>query len=213
MLELRLVYQGLLPASDGDKTNSDVKQAIRRYFHKQLVNAWKVKDPLRERSGIHFPHTGKYSQGRVVWSGGETDRDCLIQSFGNKRYLPIVSADLCLICKLDILLLSRDLTGIVGKTGDLDNRIKTLLDALRFPRVGENSEGDEDPLYCLMQDDKLISQLTVTADLLLAEPEQVVENPRINLRGEATTSTNHVFAVINVAVKPTRVMIGNMDFV
>jgi hypothetical protein len=211
MLELRLVYQGVLPASDGEKTNSDIKQAIRRYFHKQLVNAWKTKYPLRERSGIPSPYS-KRIHGRVVWAGGETDRDECIQSLGSKRYLPIVTDDLALVCKLDILLLSRDLIGVL-RTGDLDNRIKTLLDALRIPKVGENSDGDEDPLYCLMQDDKLVSELRVTADLLLAEPEQVIESPRLNKFGEASTSPNHVLAVINVAVRPTRAMQGNMDFV
>lgn len=211
MLEMRLVYQGLLPASDGEKTNSDIKQSIRRYFHKQLTNAWKTKHPLRERSGNPAP-VSKRIHGRVVWAGGETDRDEFILSLGNKRYLPIVTSDLALVCRLDILLLSRDLTGVL-RTGDLDNRIKTLLDALRIPKMGENSDGDEDPLYCLMEDDKLVSELHVTADLLLAEPEQVIENPRINVFGEACASTNHVLAVINIAVKPTRVMLGNMDFV
>lgn len=210
MLELRLVYQGALHGSDKGKTHSDHKQTIRRYFHKQLVNAWKTKPPLRERNGLHYPYS-KQIHGRVIWQGGETDMDQLIQSLGSKRYLPIVTEDLALACKLDILLLSRDLSGVL-RTGDLDNRIKTLLDALRMPHVGENSDGDEDPLYCLMEDDKLVSELHVTADLLLAEPEQVVENPRVNISGELTTSISHVFAVVKVLVTPTRAIIGNRDF-
>lgn len=211
MLEIRLVYQGVLPASDSDKCHSPEKHAIRRYLHKQLLNAWTFKNPLRERAGFVFPATKRMSQRRMIPSGGEFDQDELIQSLGNKRYLPIVSSELCLTCELDILLLSRDLTGVIRR-GDLDNRLKTLLDALRMPRIGENSDGDEDPLCCLLEDDKMISRLTVTDDLLLADAEQVVRDPRIDIFGEAVTSTNHVFAVIRASIKPTRIMTGNLDF-
>ncbi len=66
-------------------------------------------------------------------------------------------------------------------SGDLDGRLKTIIDALRIPKAGENSDGPENPLLCVMEDDGLISELRVTGDLLLAQPEQLVHSPKISL--------------------------------
>lgn len=62
---------------------------------------------------------------------------------------------------------------LVNHGGDLDNRIKTLLDALRKPSQTELPADDlptphELPFYCLLQDDALITTLSVTTDRLLA---------------------------------------------
>jgi hypothetical protein len=54
--------------------------------------------------------------------------------------------------------------------GDLDNRIKTLLDALQMPRLDEISSvnlaprNDEEPFFCFLQDDALVTGLTVNTD-------------------------------------------------
>jgi hypothetical protein len=59
---------------------------------------------------------------------------------------------------------------LIGQGGDLDNRLKVLFDGLRMPTQGE-MVGDEDiqeePLYCLLEDDGLISALSVRTDRLL----------------------------------------------
>ncbi len=214
MLNFRLVYQGLL-VSSGNKSHSPEKHAIRRYLHRQLMNAWKLKEPLKARSGILRPfdpeHRSVVGGLRVVSAGAGTDRDEQIITVNSKKYLPIVSEDLALTCTLDILLLSSTYMGVM-KAGDLDGRIKTIVDALRIPQHNECSEGDEDPLYVLMEDDELISGLTVTADLLLADPEQVIKDPR-NIFGEIVEKPNHVLALIDVAIRPTEIIRGNLDFV
>ena len=128
-----------------------------------------------------------------------------------KRFLPIVCDEFHLACALDILLLCKELSPII-QAGDLDNRIKTLFDALRIPKLGEDMSGDEDPLYCLMTDDKLISELRVTADHLFAEPDQVIENPKVTSAGEYKISKDHVCAIIHVLVKPIQVTKHTADF-
>jgi hypothetical protein len=54
--------------------------------------------------------------------------------------------------------------------GDIDNRLKTLFDALRMPLPGEihelPGEGRE-PFFCLLQDDSLVNNISITTDLLL----------------------------------------------
>ena len=61
--------------------------------------------------------------------------------------------------------------------GDLDGRLKTLSDALKMPGPNKNElgghipEDGEDPFYCLLEDDNLISKATIENDVLL-EPEK-----------------------------------------
>lgn len=207
MLEFHLIYQGLLPSS-GNKSHTQYKHVIRRYLHRQLVNLWQKKHPLKQRSETYV-QAEKFTHIPVIWKGLETDKDELIEKINGKNYLPIVSENLALSCKLNILLLS--MGSNVMETGDLDGRVKTLIDALKIPRANDYSEGDEDPLYCLLENDSLISDLRVTADLLMAPPDQVIEKP--NVFGEFQEEVQRVVAIIHVLVKPTRILRGNLDFV
>ena len=79
-------------------------------------------------------------------------------------------------CSLDITFLRRDNPGgPIESGGDLDNRIKVLFDGLRIPRtcseVVAQPEQDEDPFFCLLEDDQLITDITVRTDKLLAPSE------------------------------------------
>ena len=118
-------------------------------------------------------------------------------------YLPIVSDYFGTSCALDILLLRRDL-GTVLVSGDLDGRVKTLIDALAIPVHGEKTKSkpkeDPNPFYCLMESDKLVSEIKIVADHLFATPSQVVEDPRKTPQGEYVTSSNHVCAVIHAKI-------------
>lgn len=63
------------------------------------------------------------------------------------------------------------------RRGDIDGQLKTLFDALRMPENDSETGGagpqeDEAPFYCLLQDDRLISQIRVTTDQLLLLPNQ-----------------------------------------
>jgi hypothetical protein len=77
-------------------------------------------------------------------------------------------------CALDILFLRRDEPGSLIKSGgDIDNRIKVLFDAMRIPQASEELKGtrpdqDEEPFFCLLEDDRLITEVKVTTDKLLA---------------------------------------------
>lgn len=71
-------------------------------------------------------------------------------------------------CALDVLFLRRDGPGSLIKSGgDIDNRLKVLFDALKLPRPGEFDSTvppapDEDPFFCLVEDDTLITEIKVT---------------------------------------------------
>jgi hypothetical protein len=89
------------------------------------------------------------------------------------NFVPLVTKDWGVHCSVDILILRPDLPGTVIKSGDLDNRLKTIFDALRIPQSKDefgkyvSPDADEKPFYCLLQDDGLISHVSVEADTLL----------------------------------------------
>ena len=86
----------------------------------------------------------------------------------------------------------------------LDNRLKTLFDALTIPTANEgyhlrSAASDEKPLYCLLEDDKLITKIAVETDQLL----QYVSNP---------PKEHDVRLVITVRLRPYEMYIGNIQF-
>lgn len=86
--------------------------------------------------------------------------------------MPLVHKYQHLICGLDILFLRRENPGdLILQGGNIDNRIKTLLDALRIPNdcneIDSAPEEGEDPFFCLLQNDSLVTELNVVTDKLL----------------------------------------------
>ena len=82
-------------------------------------------------------------------------------------------------------------------SGDIDARIKTIFDALRMPKNLDEAGGavpqaDENPFFCLLEDDKLISEIKVTTDELLLLPREREIKP------------NDALLVIHVKLWPTQ---------
>ncbi|WP_218961087.1 hypothetical protein [Ruegeria sediminis] len=86
--------------------------------------------------------------------------------------------------------------------GDIDNRMKTLLDGLRMPQ--QKSElldlhdlGNlERPIYVLMEDDSQVAKLSVEYDTYLAASDADIKNDVVN-------------AIIDVQIRPTLITIDN----
>lgn len=77
-------------------------------------------------------------------------------------------------CEIDVALLRQEAPGqLLGDGGDLDNRMKTLFDALRKPSTQEAQQAkiaplpDDEPIHCLLQDDGLVLKVSVETDRLL----------------------------------------------
>ena len=116
-----------------------------------------------------------------------------MRTVGAFTLVPLVCQQLRLICELDILLLRSEEPGnIITQAGDIDNRLKTLLDSLRCPHnpneipAGVAPAPDETPFHCLLEDDNLITHLSVTTDRLLRP-----------------AGNNEVELVLAVRIKPT----------
>jgi hypothetical protein len=119
------------------------------------------------------------------------------------EFAPLVSSRVDLISELEILLLRPAPPGaILRDGGDLDNRIKTLIDGLRLPTKSElppawTPNPDQRPFFCLLQDDKLVSAFSVVSDRLL----------------DAPTHDQEALVVIHVRITAVRVTMGNSGLV
>lgn len=167
-VKFRLVYDGILPSEQ--RAPAAVKQQMRQTFHPQLRTLWAQHPALSDMTRDRTPDR------RTV--------DKIGADYNNWgfNFVPLVRVKNQMACRLGILVLLREppyqvFTG--RPQGDLDNRIKSLLDGLRMPRQrGELADthpgADEDPFFCLLEDDTLISEFTVTTDRLLApvRPDQ-----------------------------------------
>lgn len=190
-MEFRLTYRGPLHGNG----SRDEKHAIRRALHPQLSQLWKqiplkdYTDPANKNFLDPDPPSGKTT---------------LVQSWGGFLFVPLVSRRIDVVCQLDVLFLRRCEPGaIIGHGGDIDNRLKTLFDALRMPRnVDELPKGclpgaDEIPFFCLLEDDALVTEVKVTTDRLL-EPANADEEA-------------HAFLVMKVVVKAIRLTPNNIN--
>jgi hypothetical protein len=120
------------------------------------------------------------------------------------NFVPLVTNELELICGIDILFLRPDRPGQVVWAGDIDNRLKTLLDSLRVPEANERYDqrapgSDETPFFVLLEDDKLITKVSVETDQLL----QFVSSP---------PSMSDARLIITVRLRPYELHLGNMQF-
>jgi hypothetical protein len=164
-LEFRLMYRGPLPAASSGDSRVGWKHRIRTQLHKQLKAYWDIHPELIERT--------ERGHDRAF-----INQEMQHYQIGDNFFLPLLSNVRGLACALEILFLRRDSPGkVVSSGGDIDNRLKVLFDALRVPQnSGEIPSSwvageDEKPLYCLLDDDQLITALTVTTDRLLTPLE------------------------------------------
>jgi hypothetical protein len=170
-MQFRLVYQGKLPAAGSSGTRNKEKHEIRKTLHKQLSELWR-RQPVLSRYLV--------ADGPDNRSGAETMADKFEKC--GFRFLPLTHDYFgSLACALDILFLRRDQPGdLIRHGGDIDNRIKVLFDALRMPQdaqelTGQKPDEGENPFFCLLQDDKQITEVNIITDRLLT-PQTAAEN-------------------------------------
>jgi len=198
-MDFVLRYRGLLPANGSPKE----KHQIRRAIHVQLQQLCSQEPLLEQAQADDLP------EGILKGSQVNVQRPLIIMFFfvalGGFHFVPIIHRVHELACALDILFLRREKPGaIIRHGGDLDNRLKTLLDALRMPHdvselSGVEAEIPDQRMYCLLEDDSLIRRLSVSTQQLL-EP-----------LGPGEQSST-VELLMHVTVQSTYPMYGNLGF-
>jgi hypothetical protein len=123
---------------------------------------------------------------------------------GSFRFVPLIERETAVRVSIDILFLRRDQHPLIKEGGDIDNRLKTLFDALGIPEttngLGGLPEQGEDPFFVLLQDDSLVSDIRVNTDNLLMLPKST------------TIDAKDAFLVIGVTLKATEQNERNWPF-
>ena len=198
-MDFRLIYRGSLPSAGSGRKGARVKEkhTIRKHFHRQLRELWKQHPHLRDLSKSRFvvtttpdnwvsypgPGVRQISPADPLSTTGKTWLEHMADDHQRcgTRWVPLVRKAGEFTCSLDILFLRRDSPGsLIDPGGDIDNRIKVLFDGLKMPETVSDLgdiplESDEDPFFCLLEDDSLITSVSITTDRLLT-PQESDEN-------------------------------------
>jgi hypothetical protein len=205
-MNIVLYYRGPLHA------NADAKEKhrIREHFHKQLTTLWNTH-PLRsyypdasnpnpsDPGADALPGTPEWEL-RIVRKSLEFPS--MIKVVAGHQFLPLVCQKLFGIAEVDLTFLRPEPAGrIVTQGGDIDNRIKTLLDALKVPDANQARLEVvgvlESPFHCLLEDDNLITRLAVRTEQLLepvSSKNEVILLVHVNVRRTLETQYNYVIA-------------------
>ncbi len=150
-MEFTLYYRGKLDANGSRKEKHD----LRLHFSQQLHELWSHK---ADRPDLFF---------RAL---PDLTKDSFSKEVGPLRFAALVTKGH--VAEIDITMLRPEAPGsIISRGGDIDNRIKTLLDGLRVPTSANELPDDlsksDDVLLCLLEDDKLVTRLSVQTQQLL----------------------------------------------
>ncbi len=203
LVEFHLLYAGELLGSGNKKPRPDEKHSLRRKFHPQLRRLWECSKNLN-----YFAQSRSLS----LWQEKHPDIDLQtlaadkfrlrlagIESISYQweragfNFVPLVTENLCLRCRIEILFLRPEEKQYIMKSADLDARLKTVFDALRIP-ANLSETGDmkpqegENPFFCLLADDKLISEVSINTGQLLMLP------------GRQEINANDAFLVIRIQI-------------
>jgi len=171
-VQFRLVYRGPLHPA-GHSYSREEKHSIRQHFHKQLLELWRQNSFLRSRAETVIG----------TESGSRRFLDLIADNHARcgYRFVPLVTKAHGIAASVEILFLRRDppgyILGIGGTGGDIDNRLKVLLDAMKMPSTcGEippksTPQADENPFFCVLEDDSLIAEVSIITDRLLTPQE------------------------------------------
>ncbi|MFO0663000.1 MAG: hypothetical protein U0174_03560 [Polyangiaceae bacterium] len=149
-----LRYSGSLPSN----AKAETKSVLRVELSQQLEELWR-HPPLSSCDKLRRPpeREGEFSN---------------LRERGGCSFIPLVTAQARGLTELDIVLLRPEPAGnLITRGGDIDNRMKTLFDALSMPahveQVGQAERTVGAPIYCLLEDDNLVSSLRVRTEQLL----------------------------------------------
>lgn len=205
LVQFRLLYSGNLLGASRNDTRASLKHQIRQELSPQLKRLWETNLHLQRFSRAHarFWHENHPEDKEQLPTQDGPEIQSMLRIHGlnhiahnferaGQQFIPLVTEEMGLRCKLEILFLRPEESGNLYVSGDLDNRIKTLFDALRIAKDANEMGGSpisKEPLYCLLEDDRVISEIRVNTDQLLLLPKEQSIHP------------NDVFLVIEISLQ------------
>ena len=181
------------------------------YFGEILVNPKKRAQHISDIRMQFHPQLKKLVE-HTPWDNltrymmpGATKSPITTKHIGGIDFNPIITPHLKLIAELDIQMLHPEIVG-VART-DIDNSIKTLLDGLRCPQneheIGENTPRDAGPIYTLLDDEHLVTKMSINTSHLLST-HMFNKNPN--------SINEPIFMMIDVNVRVAEGTLENLPF-
>lgn len=194
-MKFSIIYEGVLKSNGNPKH----KQDIRGNISLQLEKLWQLKSmqSLREyavgnksaslvdafEQSLDIP-TNPPKRGQRGW----------VQKKNDYFFLPVVSNELHMTAQISIVWFREEKPGNLMPSGDIDNRLKTLFDALQIPTqdqlrgISIENNSHNNPFYTVLEDDALISGINVDTKQLLKD----VKQNEVLLHIEVTTQVSDV---------------------
>lgn len=216
-MKFTLTYDGSLPSA-GNARKAKAIWEMRKAFHPQLEDLLHNHPALGQLGqndqypiqgammlqGHHsltgrLPLVEPFLQDPNFVPGQTANLNAPITKHGH-QFRPLVRDTYALHCGLKIVFLRKEPPGRVYQGGDLDGRIKTLLDALAMPQHVEQVRQDPhapSPMLCVLEDDTLVSGLHVESERLLTDQSH---------------SQDYVRLVIEIDIRVRQATIYNQPF-
>jgi hypothetical protein len=211
-----LTYDGPLPS--GNSGGIFLKKwEIRKQVHPQLKELWQTHRCLKHLVR-YIPETSygwlEKHHSAVEGFKEKPHEDQGIKYIdlrppllvGDVAFVPLVRNSYALLCGLKITFMRMEPVGAVYQGGDLDNRVKTFIDALKVPQTdGEQvakmtsdvallTGGDASgPMYCLLEDDSLVTGISIETARLLGAPTLPPNFVRLVAEVDVRVSEPHMY--------------------
>ena len=172
-MEFTLHYSGPLKAATPKNRRKHHKHCLRRHFHRQLQTLWDL--PAMATANRSLVQPGPESK--------------VLQRVGPFEFIPLVARETNVFASLEVVMLRPEPDGkIFERSGDIDNRLKTLMDALKVPNessaLPEDAAplADESPFVCVLEDDSLVTSIDIQTAHWLEPEAQDSDNVVLLLR-------------------------------
>jgi len=195
-MEFTLYIHGQINSND----NTRAIHKIRQELHYQLKHLWEL-DPWKKNGKYPWQKNKLEDIGLDVWK----IENELFQERHGKNFICLAKANLNMYVELSFNFFVPKDTSF----RDIDNKLKTLCDALKLPDKRKRKEDvpeeikkwaqnkKENPLVCLLEDDDLIYKLSAETDFFLDGRKKFFES-------KENKSRHQMLCVINVKIKGNR---------
>lgn len=197
-MKFRLVFYGDLRPKQ--QIGLAEVHGVREQFRPQLDKLWDSK-PLKERGSVR----------RLKPENGDIG---IFESVSGVLFAPLITDRWDTYAELEVLLVRQNAShSVLHSAGDIDNRLKTLFDALRMPTASEvqtllakspENFSAENSYNVLLQDDALVTKVSVESDRLLDTSMFAGSQPH------AAPMEKMSLAIITVTIKLARTTFGNI---
>ena len=201
-MEFTIHYRGPLLGAQSDNRVKE-KQKVRLALSPQLGEFW-GRDPRFNFHDLNKLQIVNTKAGRIDIPRPIKGQEGFHYQYtlGGFCFIPLITKALEADCALNIRFhRPQDAGSIIYADGDLDNKLKVLFDALRIPRemteLGKSTpeQNSDNRVFCLLEDDGLITRLTIDSKRLLGPPRE----------------PNYVELEIDVTITAVTPMVGNID--